>query len=279
MDVSVVIINYNTFQFTSNCIQSVIDKTSGIHYEIILVDNASKECDAFAFKERFPEIILVKSKVNLGFAGGNNLGLEYASGRNILLLNSDTILFENSIHFIFNNCKEVSNLGAATIKITYPDGRVQHSANKFPSVLGHFLKTTRLRKIFTRLYIRIMGHYDYSKSFSCDWVWGTFFYFPVKNLQYMNGKLSETYFMYSEDVEWCYYFKKNKLENYFFSGSTIIHYGGKSSLAESKNKLFLQNHFHFIKNNYGFVYYCIDRLLYMLDEFEWRIRFRKRITS
>jgi hypothetical protein len=273
MQVSVIIINYNTFELTCNCIASVLQKTAGIDFEIILVDNASAECDPRLFKERFPGIVLVESKANLGFAGGNNLGLQYATGENILLLNSDTLLLEDSIHFIYDKCKDLPGLGVATIKLIYPDGAIQPAARKFPSVLAHFLKTTRLRLLFTALYKKKAGRYDYSKSFTCDWVWGTFFYFPVKNLQCMGGKLSDTYFMYSEDVEWCFHFKKNRLSNYYFSGSELIHYGGKSSTSAYKNKLLVQNHLHFIKHHYGFAHYFLERLLFLADELEERIRF------
>jgi GT2 family glycosyltransferase len=272
MDVSIIIINYNTFQLTCDCIKSVIQKTIAVTYEIILVDNASTECDADFFKPQFPGIILIKSEINLGFAGGNNLGLKYSSGENILLLNSDTLLLENSIYYIFNECKNLKRIGAATIKLTNQDGSVQFAAGKFPSVFAHFLKTTRLRKIFKKDYNKKTRYPNYDVSFSCDYVWGTFFYFPVKNLKYMNGKLSETYFMYNEDQEWCYNFKRNQLNNYYFSNSKIIHHGVKSSSLEFKNGMLLKNHLHFIKNNYGFWHYYFDNLLFKIDDLELKVR-------
>lgn len=273
MDVSVIIINFNTYQLSCNCIQSLIDHTSNIGFEIILVDNASTECNPDLFKKRFPGIILVKSDVNLGFAGGNNLGLKYVSGSNILLLNSDTLLLENSILFIFDKCKNIPRLGVATIQLYYPDGRIQANAKRFPSVLAHFLKTSRLRKIFRKTYNHYNGNYNYSQSFVCDWVWGTFFYFPIQNLKGLNNKLPETYFMYSEDVEWCYHFKQNHLDNYFLNDSKIIHFGGQSSSSDYRNKVIFENHLHFIKSNYGFGSYLIERLLFMIDDLEWRVRF------
>src|SRR5437763_942905 len=93
---SIIIINYNTFELTCNCIESVIQYTTTIPYEIILVDNASTECDAELFKKRFPQIKLVKNPENNGFAKGNNLGIKHAEGDAILLLNSDTYLKVNS---------------------------------------------------------------------------------------------------------------------------------------------------------------------------------------
>ncbi|MFN3315581.1 MAG: glycosyltransferase, partial [Raineya sp.] len=82
---SIIIINYNTFSLTCKCIESILQYTQGVSYEIILVDNASTECDADKFLEFFPQITLIKSPENVGFARGNNLGLQYAKGEYILL--------------------------------------------------------------------------------------------------------------------------------------------------------------------------------------------------
>src|SRR6185436_7017921 len=95
--VSVILINYNTFALTGDCIRSVINHTKGVEYEIIVVDNASTETDPGRFLIDFPSIKLVKSAVNAGFARGNNLGIEKATGDHILLLNNDTILQDDSI--------------------------------------------------------------------------------------------------------------------------------------------------------------------------------------
>src|SRR6187551_458695 len=97
MDVSIIIINYNTFDLTSNCIRSVVEQTKNVSYEIILVDNASVEKDAVEFSNIFPQIVLVKSSTNLGFAKGCNLGIEHSKGDYILLLNSDTVLVNNAV--------------------------------------------------------------------------------------------------------------------------------------------------------------------------------------
>ena len=272
MQVSVIIINYNTFEYTCNCIQSLVDKTKDIDYEIILVDNASSECDPDLFKEKFPQIILIKNSENSGFAAGNNLGIKSAKGQFILLLNSDTVFIENSIHFIYEKCKEINDVGAATIQLIFPDGSVQSSAKKFPSVMAHFLEMTRLYKISKKQYRKKNEKYNYQKNFVCDWIWGTFFFFPKKNLEVMNGRLSETYFMYSEDVEWCYQFKKAGLNNYYFSESKIIHLIGKSSVTSFKKKLIKKNHLHFIRSNYGFIPFLAESILMKLSNIAAVIR-------
>src|SRR5687767_14203858 len=108
MDVSIIIINYNTYFLTCNCIKSVFEYTKDISFEVILVDNASKELEPIKFEEQFPDIKVIRLQENIGFAGGNNAGLQFASGKYILLVNSDTLLTENSIPITFNYLEENS---------------------------------------------------------------------------------------------------------------------------------------------------------------------------
>ena len=112
MHVSIVIINYNTFQLTCNCIESIIAYTKNVRYEIIVVDNASTKDNADDFLKKFPNITLVKSLENGGFAKGNNLGIAHAQGDTILLLNSDTVLMDDSISYAAKYVNDHPRIGA-----------------------------------------------------------------------------------------------------------------------------------------------------------------------
>src|SRR5579859_6527191 len=124
MDVSVIIVNYNTFALTCACVQSIIDNTKDLHYEIILVDNKSTEINPDEFVKKFRAIILIKSETNVGFAKGNNLGINRSSGKYILLLNSDTVLLNNAISCAMNFLEREPRVGVVSAKLVYPDGRV-----------------------------------------------------------------------------------------------------------------------------------------------------------
>lgn len=265
MEVSIIIINYNTYNYTSKCIQSVLTHTQQLQFEIILVDNASTECDAEIFKQQFPEIHLIKSKTNLGFAGGNNMGIGAAKGKYILLLNSDTELVDNSIKYVYEHFLNNQLLGAATVKITYPNGVVQPVANPFFSLERHFLESTRLCHIFKQRFKKLNIQYDYEQSFECDWIWGTFFYFPKSNLKFMGGKLTETFFMYCEDMEWCWIFKQLGLKNYYISYTSIIHYIGKSSPSKKRMQLLSRSHLLFIRKYHGILPFILEYLLLTID--------------
>src|SRR5580765_4129196 len=118
--VSIIIVNFNTFKYTCTCIKSIIQYNQKQNFEIILVDNASSECDANLFLSKFPEIKLIKNKKNLGFAKANNIGIKAALGDIILLLNSDTELVTDAINMCATELKKNKHIGVISAKLTYP---------------------------------------------------------------------------------------------------------------------------------------------------------------
>jgi hypothetical protein len=102
MDVSIIIVNYNTSELLKDCINSVLKKTQNVKYELIVIDNASSDCSIKMMKNEFPSIKLIESKENLGFGRANNLGARYATGKYLLLLNTDTLLINNAINILFD---------------------------------------------------------------------------------------------------------------------------------------------------------------------------------
>lgn len=280
-EVSIIIINYNTFELTCNCIQSIYDKTKGVSFEIILVDNASVECEPEMFLKKFPEIILVKSPENVGFAKGNNLGLKHANGAVILLLNSDTELQNDAISICFNKLEKEENIGAITTKLVYSNGVAQHVCRRFPSLKLVLLETFRLHKMLSKKELgRIFlgSYFTYDREVEADIIWGAFFLFPMEVLRrFPNGKLHETYFMYEEDVEWSYYIKKVlKRKIKFYPDGLVLHkMGGSSNKNENKSlektiennpygskyELILRNRIRFMVDHYGYLY---SRLYFLI---------------
>ena len=208
MQLSIIIINYNTFTLTSNCIQSIYDKLKGVGYEIILVDNASIECDPNLFKNQFPEINLVISNTNTGFAGGNNLGLQHATGEYILLLNSDTELINNAPKICLDHLLANKETSLVTCQLSYPDGRIQHNCRRFRTIGWELLEIFPFYKLLPkqkREALMLHHYFDHQTFANCDWVWGTFMLFPQSIIEQLpHKKLSEDFFMYCEDVLWCW---------------------------------------------------------------------------
>lgn len=112
MDVSIIIVNYNTLKLTKNTIDSVVEKTKDLKYEIILIDNASTDGSVEFFEKEYKDKInFIKNKENLGFGRANNKGIEIAKGKYIFLLNSDTLLINNAIKILFNYMEKNTNIG------------------------------------------------------------------------------------------------------------------------------------------------------------------------
>ena len=280
--VSIIIVNYNTYQLTCNCINSIIKYTNQVAYEIVLVDNASVETQSKIFSDLFgTKIKFIQSNKNLGFAGGNNLGIEHANGDYILLLNSDTELFEDSIAKTYKFIESKNKVGAATCKLLNPDKKsLQNAARPFFSLKIHFLKSFGLDKLFASSLHSYYKKYDLTQSFETDWIWGTFFMFPKKNLSLMGGRLTENFFMYSEDVEWSYLFNKNDLHNYYYADTAIIHYGGQSSPTKQRLKLIEQSHIKFVRMYYGYATAFFEYLLFRKDALNKRVkRIRRRLKQ
>lgn len=237
MKVSIIIINYNTFRLTCECIASVFEQSRGFEFEVILVDNASTECEADLFLEKFPQISLIKSPKNVGFARGNNLGIAQAKGAYVLLLNSDTKLLENSILLALERFEQGENIGVLSTALIYPDGRLQPVANRFPSIRVELIELLRLQKLMTksqRAKALLGFFFDHQSEIKADWVWGAFFLTKRSIIeQFPEKKLFDDFFMYYEDVQWCYYIKKKLgYEVLYFPQTKVIHYGSASSKTE-----------------------------------------------
>lgn len=257
--VSIIIVNYNTFQLTYNCIESIIKQVRNIDYEIIVVDNSSAGSDHLLLKEHFPFVKLVCSEKNLGFAAGNNLGLTMARGEEILLLNSDTLLTSNTVFTTSQFLAANRNVGVVTCRLEYPDGSIQHNCQPFPNGFKRLLEKSRLFKILSkRLRSEIMQgpYFDYRNTGFPDWVWGTYFHFRTEVLScFPDSKLPEDYFMYVEDLQWGYIIRKAGWEIAYDPGSSVIHLLGKSNGDRDLNML--ANRTDFIRRHYS----ALDRFL------------------
>ncbi len=249
--VSVIIINYNTFELTCRCIGSVYRYSSGIRLEIILVDNASTECDPDLFLRQFPSVILIKNNRNTGFAKGNNAGIRRASGTCILLLNSDTELMNNAIQIAFNCLQRKKWLAAVSVRLVFPDGTIQKQCERFPSISLNLAERLRLHKLLpsaVRARLLLGPYHDHKSYLEPDSVWGTFLMFRKELLGLLPGhQLNDDYFMYYEDTQWCMDFHKLGYRIGYEPSGIVMHYMGKSKaprselIVQSKKKFYTRN--------------------------------------
>ena len=285
MELSVIIINYNTFQLTCNCIQSLYEKIKDIEFEIVLVDNASTESAPELFRQKFPGIKLVVSKTNTGFTGGNNLGIEHAEGDYLLLLNSDTELINNAPGICLNYLKAKPEVGMVTAQLLYPDGRIQHNCRRFRRITWELLEVFPFYKFLPkkkREALMLHHYFDHQSFTKCDWVWGAFMLFPKKIIQQLpQKKLPGDFFMYAEDVLWCWNFTQLGYEIHFLPEAKVMHVH-KGSVSKDKwievRKTGIRNHAEFMKYFYPDFRWYLWAAIYYTKQYTamlWIKQFRK----
>lgn len=232
MDMSIIIVNYNTCQLTLNTIQSVLASQTGFSYEIIVVDNNSTDHTIKAVELQFPQVQIIPNTDNLGFSKANNQGIRLAQGRYILLLNSDTIVQPDTLDVMTLFMDNHPHIGASGCKIVLPDGSLDKACKRgFPTPWNSFCYAFGLSKLFpqkTKFNGYQLGYLDSDKDYPVDSLVGAFMLVRRETIEQI-GLLDEQFFMYGEDIDWCYRMKQAGWENYYYPYTQIIHYKGASS--------------------------------------------------
>ncbi|MFI5205557.1 MAG: glycosyltransferase family 2 protein [Candidatus Paceibacterales bacterium] len=239
MDVSFIIVNWNTKKLIEQAINSIYKYAKGFTYEIILVDNGSEDGSARMVKTKFPKAKLLQSGENLGFAKGNNLGIKVAKGEFIFLLNSDAYLIDDSIASLVKRAREIPNLGAIAPQILNEDRSIQQSVGYNPDLVRVIFWMSFIDDLPFGEYLRPY-HVDhdrfYKKEHKVDWLTGAAIMVPKKVIGKV-GSLDGNIFMYGEDVDWCMRIKKSGFEIYYSPVSKLVHIGRGSAGKISKNAI------------------------------------------
>ncbi len=258
MDVSVIIINYNTREMTSECIDSIIKNTEGISYEIILVDNASTD-GSKEFFDQDKRVRYIYSEENLGFGAGNNLGVKYAVGKYIFLLNSDTLILNNAIKMLFDFSESNPNPCICGGWLVDRAGKPNLSYVPFPR-----MSYTE----FIRSFVEKDAELPINTLQRVDVVCGADMFMPISLFNEANG-FDEFIFLYGEEVELQYRFKKAGYERILIPGPKILHYAGMSP-KEKVDLTFMKNHYYFLKKHMPRHMYYAARLYYGFNNiFRW----------
>lgn len=254
MDLSVIIVNYNVKEFIQNLIQSIYKAASSITYEIIIVDNASTDGSVEFLREKFPEIKIIANKSNLGFSKANNQGLKIAKGEYLILLNPDTLVREDTFTTMIDFFRNNPQAGLTGCKILNPDGTLQLACRRsFPGPWTSFCKVTGLSSLFpnSRLFARYnLTYLDENQTYEVDAISGSFMMFRREVYEKIGG-LDEQFFMYGEDLDFCYRVQKSGYKIYYVHTTQIIHYKGESTKRSSldENRIFYNAMHLFVKKH------------------------------
>jgi GT2 family glycosyltransferase len=231
LDLSIIIVNWNTRDLLTRCLQSVYNTTSSLDFEVIVVDNASTDGSQDMVRQEFPDVSLIANTENLGFAKANNQAIRCSQGRYILLLNSDAFVRENTIEQMVAFMDVHPEAGMAGCKLLYEDGRLQPSCTTFPTLFTEFCIATRLAKLFPKspLFGKYrMTYWDFDDVREVDVILGAFMLARITAIDEV-GLMDEGYFMYSEEVDWCYRFKEKGWKIFFYPGVEAVHLLGGST--------------------------------------------------
>ena len=232
MDLSVVIVNYQTFELTKNTINSIFEYDYPFELEVIVVDNASSDDSMSRLQDYFGDRVrFIASAENNGFAAGNNQALRVVEARYVLLLNSDTIVWENTLESIYNYMEDHKDVGACGCRVLLENGELDKACKRsFPNVKNSFF---RLFHIPTN---SADDNYNLDNLPDDEICLTGAFMFMRKEALDTAGLLDETFFMYGEDIDLCYRIKNSGWKIIYYGESKITHLKGASS-KKQKSKL------------------------------------------
>jgi len=254
MKLSIIIISYNTKAMTINCLRSVIEQTKIDDYEVIVLDNNSSDGSAYAIRTNFPDVQLIESKENMGFAKGNNVAALNASGDYILLLNPDTVIFDHAIDKLYTFAKSSQSEGIFGGRTYLGDGTFDPtSCWKKPSLWSVFCFAVGLTAIFNRNRFfdpESYGGWKRDTVRNVDIITGCFLLLKKKTWDALNG-FSIDFFMYAEEADLCLRAQKIGVQPVIVPDAKIIHFGGASEkVAADKMVRMLKAQVTFIRKHW-----------------------------
>ena len=265
MDVSVIIVNYNTCEITKNCLKSVYEKTQDISFEVIVSDNGSKDGSQDMIRTEFPQVILIENNANLGFGMANNRALAVAKGKYVFYLNSDTILLNNAAKIFFDyweNAVDKDTIGALGANLLDTQGHIIHSHGDFPdidSVMKDTIKAlygTSKLTVLNVLFRKQISSYNQNSPEEkilgeVDSIIGADLF--LKNDEY--AYFDEHYFMYCEEVDLQYRLALVEKKRILIDEPKIIHLNGASSKKNTPDAVHLFSNVSSIYNNLSRIYF------------------------
>ena len=247
IDLSIIIVSYNTKEFLKNCLASILSSIDGnLSYEIIVVDNASTDGTIEAIQKSIlrqaqdksqsfdklrTKVKIIANEKNLGFSRANNIGVKQANGRYLLFLNPDTIVYPSTLETMVDFMDKNVDAGAASCKVVMPNGEIDDASHRgFPTPWNSFAHFSALARVFPKS--RLFGGYnlgwmDFGKTHEIDSCAGAFMMVRREAGEKI-GWWDEDYFFYGEDLDFCYKLKQKKWRVYYVPTASILHYKGVS---------------------------------------------------
>ena len=230
-DLTIGIVNWNTRSDLEQALASVFSAPDAVRREVVVVDNASTDGSPEMVRRRFPAAALVVNARNVGFARAHNQTLRAGRGRHFLLLNSDAVVHPGALEALVRFLDDHPRAAGAGPRLLNPDGSLQYSCRRFPTLLMGLFRNTPLGRLFphnrfSRGYL--MADWDHRLPREVDWLSGAAVCLRREALAQV-GLLDEGYYMYCEDMDWCYRAHRAGWQIYYVPAAVVTHVIGRSS--------------------------------------------------
>jgi N-acetylglucosaminyl-diphospho-decaprenol L-rhamnosyltransferase len=265
IDLSVIIVNWNTEDLLAQCLRSLEDTIQSTSCEVWVVDNGSSDGSVTMIREQFPRTQIIANAENVGFVRANNQAIARCRGRYVLLLNSDTQALPGSVDKTVQFMDEHPAIGLVGVRLLNPDGTFQASYTPFPTLWREFLIVSGLGRWLIRpTYPSYGPQTEKSTQQIKGYMEGAYLMARHEAVNQIGG-LDENIFMYAEDVDWCYRFYQAGWQVWYLPQAPIIHYGGQSSKkrrGQMEAELYRSRVYFFHKHYGKFAAFCLKALIY-----------------
>lgn len=236
MDVSIIIVNWNTRDLLRKCLAAVSQHVHALKYEMIVVDNASKDDSIAMVRAEFPSVQLIENQENVGFARANNQAMRVSKGEFLLLLNSDAFVQTGTIQTLVHALRNTHKAGAAGGLLVNVDGTFQSSYYDFPTLISELLTLAGLnRQVYWPEHPSHPARTAHEQVARVDWVMGANFLVRREAVDAV-GLLDESYFMYAEEMDWLYRMRKAGWHTMYVPTAITTHVGSASNTIGSPRK-------------------------------------------
>ena len=272
-DVSVIIVTYNSAQVIIACIDSIVNNSQGIEVEILIIDNGSTDDTCAIIAQNHTDITVITGHGNIGFAAGNNIGLQEAQGRHFFILNPDTEISAGALNTLTDYADTHPEVGMIAPHVINPDGTLQHSTFRFPDLAqafyGFFEKLVSIDSTRNGRY----APESYENERSVEHILGAAI-FVQRILWNQIGGMDDNYKLYFEETDWCYRARQQNWDLHYIPSATIMHRGAHStsSTPEQNSVLFAQSQSRFYRTNLGLFSYLMLKIIALLGIEYWICR-------
>jgi GT2 family glycosyltransferase len=263
MQLSIVIVNWNTRQLLVNCLESIYSSPPEGVFDIWVVDNSSSDGSSAKVRQNFPEVKLIENNENVGFGRANNQAIEESRSQYLLILNPDTVVKSRAVSGLVNFLDQNPDVGIAGPKLINPDGTLQISAFPFPTLSKEFWRVFHLDKLTVRSSYP-MEKWNQNQVKEVDYLSGACMLIRRSALNQI-GVFDENFFIYSEEVDLCLRFKEAGWSLYWVPTTSVIHYGGRSTQQVSEDmflKLYESKVMYFRKHHSSFTVQVYKLILF-----------------